>query len=76
MPGTQAESTAIRYLSYLLRLWQVEQDGENVWLASLQDPRTGERYGFARLELLFEFIQDQVSRSLEDSPGGQNMQDR
>ncbi len=68
MTGTRAESTALQYLSYLLRLWQVNQDGESVWHASLQDSRTGEKYGFARLELLFGFIQKQVSNTCEDSP--------
>ena len=35
------------YLSYLLRLWQADADGELVWRASLESPHTGERLGFA-----------------------------
>ncbi len=65
----------IKYLSYLLRLWQVEQDGEKVWQASLEDSSTGERSGFARLELLFAFIQGLSSRSEEDSPYSQRKED-
>ena len=48
-----------RYLAYMLRLWQV--DGElPVWRASLEDVRTGEKYGFGSLELLFRFLTEQV----------------
>ena len=45
-----------RYISYLLRLWQVESEGRFVWRTSLQDPRTGQRRGFASLEALFAFL--------------------
>ncbi len=43
------------YLSYLLRLWLVEDDGL-VWRASLENPRTAERHGFAALEDLVAFL--------------------
>ena len=49
------------YLSYLLRLWQVSSDGELVWRASLENPHTGERRGFANLTDLFTFLQKEVS---------------
>ena len=49
------------YLSYLLRLWQTESGGEGVWRASLEDPRTGERKGFANLTDLFTFLEQEVS---------------
>ena len=45
------------YCSYLLRLWQVRSGGELVWRASLEDPRTGIRRGFATLEQMFAFLQ-------------------
>lgn len=45
------------YRAYLLRLWEVDNDGRPVWRASLQDPRTGERLGFAGLAQLNEFLQ-------------------
>jgi hypothetical protein len=49
-----------RYLSYLLRLWQIESEGELVWRASLESPHTGERRGFASLKALFAFLQQQA----------------
>ena len=48
------------YLSYLLRLWQARVDGELVWRASLESPRTGERRGFANLADLFAFLEEEV----------------
>jgi hypothetical protein len=44
-----------RYLSYLLRLWQASSGGELVWRASLEDPHTGERRGFACLAELIAY---------------------
>jgi hypothetical protein len=45
------------YLAYMLRLWQVEGEGESFWRASLESPHTGERHGFASLETLFAFLE-------------------
>jgi hypothetical protein len=45
-----------RYLAYLVRLWQVQDQGEFVWRASLEDAHTGERHGFASLEALVAFL--------------------
>ena len=50
-----------RYISYLLRLWQVSSDGELVWRASLESPHTGERRGFANLADLFTFLEEETS---------------
>jgi hypothetical protein len=44
------------YFSYMLRLWQTGREGEATWRASLEDPHTGERCGFASLEELFSFL--------------------
>lgn len=44
------------YQSYLLRLWSVDEDGTRGWRASLDDPSSGERIGFANLEELFAFL--------------------
>ena len=44
-------------VSYLLRLWRAERDGRIVWRASLQDPDTGERQGFATLADLLAFLE-------------------
>jgi hypothetical protein len=55
------------YLSYLLRLWQVDtergspQGGGTVWRASLESSLTGRRPGFASLDELFEFLHHQTS---------------
>ena len=50
-----------RYLSYLLRLWQIESRGRLVWRASLEDARTGERRGFASIDALLIFVRRQTS---------------
>jgi hypothetical protein len=49
-----------QYLAYLLRLWRVKQKNENGWRASLESPHTGEVRGFASLELLVEFLREQI----------------
>jgi hypothetical protein len=50
-----------RYFAYMLRLWQVSSDGEPIWRASLESPHSGELRGFANLELLFAFLEEQTS---------------
>jgi hypothetical protein len=50
-----------KYKSYLLRLWQTDSKGQQVWQASLEHPGSGERRGFANLEALFEFLKAQTS---------------
>ena len=54
-----------RYLAYMLRLWQVSSGEEPIWRASLESPHTGERQGFAGLQALFAFLEEQT-RSTED----------
>jgi hypothetical protein len=56
------------YRSYLVRLWQVKGDEAAFWRASLESPVTGECHGFASLEALFEFLEDQANSS---KPAGQ-----
>lgn len=51
----------ILYRSYLLRLWPATEQGQTVWRASLENPHTGERLGFASLERLFAFLEDQTT---------------
>lgn len=48
------------YLSYLLRVWRTGSEGNAVWRASLENPFTGERQGFASLKNLFAFLQAQI----------------
>lgn len=46
------------YHAYLLRLWRVDaqRTGAASWRASLEDPHTGLRLGFATLEQLFAHL--------------------
>ena len=54
-------------LSYLLHIWQVERNGEPVWWASLENPRTGERQAFADLAELFAFLDEKTVNWLQPS---------
>ena len=56
-----------RYQSYLLRLWETTRGGEGIGCASLQDPHTGERKGFASLKDLFPFLEEEIGRA-RDQP--------
>lgn len=47
-----------RYRAYLLRLWQTGEGEAAMWRALLEDPRTGERRGFADLDSLFVFLNE------------------
>ena len=49
-----------RYLSFLLRLWQASCGGGLVWRASLEDPHTGERRGFACLAELIACLEEEM----------------
>lgn len=75
--GSMAPGKPPGYLSYLIRLWQVDSGGGGaggtaaVWRASLQDPRSGERVGFANLDDLFDFLRREVTVE-PDSEGEQS----
>ena len=49
------------YISYLLRLWSTESGGKALWRASLESAKTGERRGFAGLDDLVAFLQEQTA---------------
>ena len=51
---------SLRYFSYLLRLWQTDDQGRAVWRASLESPGTRERLGFANLDDLLKFLETQT----------------
>ncbi|HEX8682955.1 MAG TPA: hypothetical protein VF707_11615 [Ardenticatenaceae bacterium] len=70
---TEMTMKEARYASYLLRLWETSADGEVVWRASLEHPHTGERLGFATLERLFAFLQDQCSGVGEHDPASKHV---
>ncbi len=44
------------YLSYLLRMWREERDREIIWRASLESAQTRERWHFATVDEMIEFI--------------------
>jgi hypothetical protein len=54
-----------RRLAYLVRLWPVRSGSQTVWRASLENPHTGEILGFASLERLFAFLEDQTAALAE-----------
>jgi hypothetical protein len=61
-----------RYVSYLLRLWQTQSDGELVWPASLEDPHTGKRRGFGSLADLFAYLEQETAPGDDDKPESSN----
>ena len=57
-----------RYVSYLLRLWQTQQEGALIWRASLEQASTGERRGFTSLADLFAVLEQETAPVDEDEP--------
>ncbi len=51
------------YFSYLLRVWRVVRDDELIWMASLEDPRTGRRQSFTSLEDIYVFLWKEIQQS-------------
>ena len=51
--------------SYLVRLWPTGAAEQQVWRASLEDVRSGQRRGFANLEQLFVFLMEQTEHDGE-----------
>ncbi len=49
------------YLSYLLRLWRVQNRDQPVWRCSLENVQTGEQRGFSSLEALCVFLDGQTN---------------
>lgn len=56
------------YLSYMLRVWRVRVGGQETWRASLENPRTGQRLGFAGLPEVFSYLQERTGRAAEGHP--------
>ncbi len=54
------------YLSFLLRLWLANDDGEPTRRVSIESPLTGERKGFANLEDLCSYLQYVTDVNAED----------
>jgi hypothetical protein len=54
-----------RYRAYLLRFWEEGRghpDLPGAWRFSLEDPRSGQRQGFASLEALVGFLRQEMNR--------------
>ena len=50
-------------MAFLVRLWQAGDQRHPTWRASVQDPHTGERRGFAELKGLFTFLEEQTNNA-------------
>jgi hypothetical protein len=48
------------YLAYLLRLWQVHNEGKIGWRASVENAHTGEKVVFAHLDELVAFLRERT----------------
>jgi hypothetical protein len=53
------------YLAYLLRLWQVRDEGQTGWRASVENVHTGERLGFASLTELWAFLEKEIGEAAQ-----------
>ena len=61
-----------RYISYLLRLWQTEDDKGLVWRASLECPHSGERRGFSSLVDLYAYLErEMMENEQQQAPPGE-----
>jgi hypothetical protein len=47
----------------------VDTEEGTVWRASVESPHTGERYGFANLEVLFAFLEEKTGASVHGAAG-------
>lgn len=50
------DSSRVNYYSYLLRLWQVQEDSGSHFRASLEDVQTGELLGFEDMDALHSYL--------------------
>jgi hypothetical protein len=51
------------YQSYLLRLWQMDNDGRPVWRMSLESTRSGETQHFKSAAEFYAFVEALISAS-------------
>jgi hypothetical protein len=76
MPNTPITGGQPRYRSYVLRMWEVESEGQRVWRASLQDAHSGARRGFADLAALTAFLAEQMDTASSAAAGEGESGDR
>lgn len=50
-------------MTFLLRLWSVNAENGGAWRASLEDAHTGERQGFADMQILCSFLMRQLENA-------------
>ncbi len=64
------------YSSYLLRLWQLPQGRQVVWVASLHNAAGGEQHSFRSVEALIAFLRAEYGAcqpaTRENTPGAAN----
>ena len=51
------------YLSYLLRIWELDHHDPHQFLASLEKPGTRELINFRDIEELFDFLRIQIQNT-------------
>ena len=51
-----------RYLSYLIRIWQVKGKQGWQWRASLESPVSGKLHAFPNLDRLIAFLRSQLEQ--------------
>jgi hypothetical protein len=62
------------YLSYLLRLWQIQEESGLAWRASLEEVKTGEKRSFTSLEELIADLRrstELVPKETDDQTGSE-----
>jgi hypothetical protein len=72
LEGQPVVITNGHYLAYLLRIWQIKDAEQLIWRASLEDPHTGERQGFATFEALIHFLLERIHNETLEKEVGQD----
>ena len=57
------------YMAFLLRLWRVDENDGVQWRASLEEPGTGQRRGFADIDRLCAFLEEQCRGTADQIAG-------
>jgi hypothetical protein len=71
-PGTRQPE----YVSFLVRLWRVSDEGGPTWRATLQRPGTAVVMGFPSLEELFAFLRAETSGWQPEAAAGTSRRPR
>jgi hypothetical protein len=62
---------ASKYYSFLVRLWESENDGDSIWHFSLESSESGEKQFFSNLGELMNFFENLILISKEKSEDDQ-----